>query len=449
MNAYDQPEPSAADYPDNVIELPTEDPHNAREAELALISAALNGADLDELFGLVQPVDFANPVHEQVWEIIGDLHLRGIRPDFASVGQEAMARKVRGVDPAQLYTWQSAPVVPSSGAWFAEQVRTASGLRALGTAAVKVAQIARTPGELAERREQARQAIDAACQGRDLSRARQLAALLDDVLDVAERGAEQALSTPWPDLDRLIGGIAPGRLIVVAARPGVGKSVALVNLALHVASRYGHAVHLASLEMPEREVGQRMLAAYATAQLGRLMTGTTDPDEWRRIEAKYGELTAMPIFVDDASDQTIPHIRAAVRDLSRRRDDVALVCVDYLQLVRVTERRSNRAEEVAEISRGLKLLARESGACVVAAAQLNREAAKRDKPMLTDLRESGAIEADADQVVLMHQPDDEVPEVELLVEKNRHGPRGMARLQIAGSYAQLRSIAWTATRGIR
>jgi replicative DNA helicase len=202
--------------------------------------------------------------------------------------------------------------------------------------------------------------------------------------------------------------------------------------------------------MPETEVGQRMLSAHAGVNLTGLQMGTTDEAAWRRIAKRTDELGALPITVDDAPGQTVTAIRRAARDVQRERDDLALIVVDYLQLVRPGDTRVNRSEQIGEISRGLKLLARETGACVVAMAQVNREGTKHSdgKPRMTDLRESGAIEADADQVILMHQPDDEIPELELIVDKNRHGPKGLARLQVQGHYARLVSVEWTPSKGV-
>ena len=135
--------------------------------------------------------------------------------------------------------------------------------------------------------------------------------------------------------------------------------------------------------------------------------------------------------------------------MQRHRDDLALIVVDYLQLVKVPGAgHDNRAQALGEVSRGLKLLARETGACVVAMAQLNREAVRTQAPRASDLRESGSIEADADQVILLHHADEKVPELTVIVDKNRHGPKGEATLRVEGHYATLQSIAWSPTRGI-
>jgi replicative DNA helicase len=365
---------------------------------------------------------------------------------MVTVAKELLAAGHRRPTAADLHHMCSlTPVVSSANATaYATEVLEAKGRWLLSQAATKVRAISTDPAiPLPEAREPARQAVDEACRGRDPLRLRMVADVIDPVLEIAEKGTAAVLSTPWPDLDRWIGGLAPGRMIVIGARPGLGKSIMGTNLALHMAGIHHHAVLIASMEMPEIDVGQRLLSAHVPANLTGLQTGATTEAEWGKISTEYASLAEMPIAIDDQPDQTVTHIRATARNLRRMRDDLALIVVDYLQLIRPSAQRKNgtRAEEVAGISRDLKLLAREMNACVVAMAQLNRESAKRGTPSLADIRESGAVEADADQVVLIHQPDGDIPEVELLVEKNRHGERGTATVQVFGHNAQIRS-AW-------
>lgn len=426
---------------DPSADLVIERPILAMDAEVSLLGAAMGGyPDVDELLGIVEASDFYHPHHAAIWSAIGRVHHAGQQPDPITV--RVAVGTMTGFNPIRLIEMTQICPIAAQAPFYAEEVATASGLRRLQLASVKVYQVASGPEGLDEKREMARQAVDEACTGRDVSRARHLADVVDDVLDVAQNGQGEQLSTGWPDVDRLIGGLAPGRLLVVGARPGVGKSLMGTNLALTMARKHGHAVLIASLEMPEREVGQRLVAAHASVNLSRMSSGRTEDQEWKLIQDRYAELQAMPIVIDDAPGQTIASIRKATRDAQRTREDLALIVVDYLQLVRPAESRGNRAEEIGEISRGLKLLARESGACVVAMAQVNRSGAHRadSRPMMSDLRESGSIEADADQVILLHQPDDDIPELEVTVDKNRHGPRGIARLHIAGHYAQLQSV---------
>ena len=340
------------------------------------------------------------------------------------------------------------PIV-ANAPYYADQVRAAAGLRAIQQAGTKLQQIGSSPGDLEQRREEARQAVDDACRGRVVSKARRIADLLPAAVDAAQAGSTGVLSTGWPDIDRAIGGIAPGRLIVFGARPGGGKSIAGTNLALHVAHHHDHAALIASLEMPEGEVMNRLLAAHARADLTDLTNGTVSEQHWGNIAASYAELDAMPIFIDDSSDISVQGLRRIARDVQRQRDDLALIVVDYLQLMRPAQRRreASRAEEVSQIARDLKLLARETGACVVAMAQVNREGGKSaEGPRLTDIREGGA-ENDADVVVLLHRPDFAIPEVQATVAKNRHGPaNAVATLQMIGHYARLGNSAWSPPR---
>lgn len=425
-------------------------PLTANDAEVSLLGAALSGYhDLDELAGIVEPSDFYAPFHEEVWAATLRVHRAGNKPDPVSVRLALSAADVRH-DPARLLDFMSLVPVIANAPYYAEQVANAAGLRRIQEAGTKIHQLASTDSaDLDGLREEARQTIDVATRSKRASKARTLADILPSVIDTAQFGQTNVLGTGWPDLDRTIGGLAPGRLVVVGARPGVGKSLMGTNLALHFAEQHQHAVLLASLEMPEDEVGQRMLAARAQVNLTALQMGLHDERAWRRIAELQAELGALPITIDDNPAQSVTSIRAAARNVQRTRDDLALIVVDYLQLVRPSDAKVNRSEQIGEISRGLKLLARETGACVVAMAQVNREGTKHSdgRPRMTDLRESGAIEADADQVLLLHQPDEALPELEVITDKNRHGPKGIANLQVQGHYARLVSTEWTPTRG--
>lgn len=418
----------------------TANPLQVRDAEVSLLGAGMSGANIDDLAGLVEPADFYHPLHGDIWAAILRVHHAGNRPDVVSV-RLALENSGDKCDPLELFRMTEMVPVIASAPYYAQQVATAAGHRALTEAGVRVQQLGATLGDLDERREAARQCVDDACRGRVVTRARRIVEILPEVLDIAQNGSAAALSTPWPDLDDLIDGISPGRLIVVGARPGIGKSLMGANLALHVAGRHQHAVHFASMEMSEVEVMQRLVANVARVNLTSLVRGTVDESSWDRIAAATAGVEAMPIFVDDRPDQSVQHIRRMARDVTRTRDDLALIVVDYLQLM-ATSGVDNRAQALAEVSRGLKSLAREMGACVLALAQVNRDSAKRnDRPRQSDLRESGAIEADADQVILLHQPDDAIPEIEVIVDKNRHGAKGIRTLQVWGHYARLGSIA--------
>lgn len=428
-------------------------PPQDNDAEQSVLGAMLLSKDAigDAQEALSGP-DFYRPAHETLYDAIVGLYARGEPADpvtvVAELSKQGNLVKVGGAP--YVHTLTANVPITANAAYYAGIVREKAILRGLVDAGTRIAQMGYSGhGDVDHLTGRAQQAVDNVVRSRNASQARTLAALLPEAIDVAQNGQQNNLGTGWPDLDHYLGGLAPGRLVVFGARPGVGKSIVAANLAVHFASHHQHAVLVSSLEMPHIEVTHRMLAAYAGVNLTRLQKCDVDESSWSRISRVYGELGALPITVDDSPSQTVGTIRRAAHDVQREREDLAIIVVDYLQLVSPTDNRVNRVEQLSEISRGLKLLARETGTCVVAAAQLNRGPAQRHdkRPVMSDLRESGSIENDADQVVLIHQPDEEIPEVELIVDKNRHGPKGVARLQVQGHYARLVSIEWSPTRG--
>lgn len=421
------------------------------DAETAVLGAVLAGVTgpegMDGLLSRLKPEDFYRPVHEEVWAAIGRVHNSGGRPDPVSV-RLALEPRHHNV----LIDLMSEGAFVVDPTWHAERIATAAGLRRLNAAAVRIASMATPDRDLAEVREMARATLDEACRGDEATKARTIADLLPETLDAAQNGSTAVLATGWPDIDRSIGGLAPGRLVVVGARPGGGKSLAGTNLALQFAHKHKHAVLLVSLEMPEREVMNRLLSSHAQVNLSDLESGTVDEASWERLARKANELEAMPIHIVDDAGLSVQGVRRHARDVQRKRDDLALIVVDYLQLLTSDadqrKRGGNRAEEVSALARGLKTLARETGACVVAMAQVNREGAKNDDgPKLTDLREGG-IENDADQVILFHRPDLDQADIRVSVAKNRHGPQGHSSLKLIGHYAQLANVSWTPTSAL-
>lgn len=424
------------------------------DPEVAVLGAAMAGyAELGDLLDVLEPSDFYSPFHEQIWEAIGRVFNAGNRPDPVSVTLALGEAAVRH-DPTILSDMTGASPVIAQAPWYAEKVLVASGKRRLTTAASRLHQLGVSGStDLEVLREEARKAVDEATEGKSVTEARTLAQILPGVIDIAQHGRAKALGTGWDDVDRLIGGLAPGRLVVVGARPGIGKSLMGANLALHFAHHHQHAVLFASMEMDNEEVTQRMLANHARVDLTNLVQGKTTDEEWLRIAPRLDEINAMPCKVLDSPGQTVTTIRREARRYLRQRADLALVVVDYLQLMTTRERKgATRAEALGEVSRGLKLLARETGSCVVAMAQVNRESTRHTdgRPRASDLRESGSIEADADVVMLLHQSEEDVDrgDLEVIVDKNRHGPKGHATLRLYGHYARLASSAWSPSSSV-
>jgi replicative DNA helicase len=254
----------------------------------------------------------------------------------------------------------------------------------------------------------------------------------DEIEAMGSRGNElYGVPTGFHDLDELTNGLHAGQLIVVAGRPAMGKSTIGLDLLRSASIKHGQTSVMFSLEMGRSEITMRLLSAEARILLKNLRTGGMTDDDWNRLARKMGEIADAPLFIDDSPNLSMMEIRAKARRL-KQRHELKLIVVDYLQLMSSPKKVENRQQEVAEMSRSLKLLAKELEVPVVAISQLNRGPEQRQdkRPQLADLRESGAIEQDADMVMLLHREDfyeRESPragEADLIVAKHRNGPTG-------------------------
>lgn len=413
------------------------------DVEQALLGAVLAGYDdVGELLRLVDGRDFYQPFHEQIWQAFGRVWGSGGRPDPHTVLAAlpgAEARRLPG-GPSYLHTLMQACPVQMQAPIYAEQVTEQAGRRRLVAAATHIRQAAEEAGTYREAVEEALRTVDRAVASTSHERAVPIDAIVTDVLSAAEEGQQRGLPTPWPELDALIRGSAPGRLIVPAARPGGGKSLMGVQVCVDMAVRFGHPALICSLEMPREEVTQRILAQRSGVPLRVIEEGRANAQQLDRLAAATGELSGLPVFIHDDPAQTVASIRQEIRDVQRRRDDLAIVFVDYLQYVKPADPRAQREQQVSETAAELKRSAREFGVCVWAAAQLNRQQVGRKggEPLLSDLRESGGIEANADAVLLLHQPG-QGDDMDVIVAKQRNGPLGKARLRMNGEIARLGS----------
>ncbi|MDQ1631876.1 MAG: replicative helicase, partial [Frankiaceae bacterium] len=256
-------------------------------------------------------------------------------------------------------------------------------------------------------------------------------------------GSLSGAPTGFQDLDALTNGLHPGQLIVLAARPGIGKSTAALDFARATSIKNGMASVVFSLEMSRIEITMRLLSAEARVHLQNMRNGRMSEDDWARLARRMGEIASAPLFIDDSPSLNMMELRAKCRRL-KQKHDLKLVVLDYLQLMNPGKRSDSRQQEVSEMSRSLKLLAKEIGVPVVALSQLNRQAETRadKKPQLSDLRESGAIEQDADMVILLHRDDayeKESPragEADFIVAKHRNGPTDTVTVAFQGHYSR-------------
>jgi replicative DNA helicase len=256
------------------------------------------------------------------------------------------------------------------------------------------------------------------------------------------------LATGFTDFDELTSGLQPSNLVVLAARPAMGKSAWVTNLATHVSVEQRKPVVMFSLEMSQREIVDRILSAVGRVDSDRLRTGRLREEDWPKLSQAMGRLAEAPLFIDDTPGINLMEIRGKCRRL-KQKHGLELIIVDYLQLMTSHRRAENRVQEVSEQSRGLKILAKELDVPVVALSQLSRRPEDRTdrRPQLADLRESGSIEQDADLVAFIYRdevyhPDgDAKGEAELIVSKHRNGPLRTIRLSFIGHHSRFANMA--------
>jgi replicative DNA helicase len=410
--------------------------YDARQSQDCLIGAILHDANcLDEVSGVIQAEDFSDDACRTIFRVTQALHEAGKPIDLALVGEELLRRKqldnVGGA--AHLYDLFSSVATAGNASYYARQVKDASLLRQLAWAGEKITCNARdqsdSPEALLEEAEQTIFAIgERAVAGEAVPLHEALVETMQRVNDRSTKDEDQvAVPSGLQALDDLTCGFHPGELIVVAARPSLGKTAVAVAIAANVARGHQLPVFFASLEQSRHEICERLLAAESEVSGLLIRSGRITQKHADKLTAARDLLSDAPIYIDDAGTQTVGRIAAVARRL-KRRQGVRLVIVDYLQLITPEDRRAPRHEQVASISRRLKQLARDLQLPVIALAQLNRESEGRQdkRPRLADLRESGSIEADADTVLLLHRPDESgtSDRLDIIIGKQRNGPTG-------------------------
>jgi replicative DNA helicase len=354
------------------------------------------------------------------------------------------------------------PYIAASSKTYADIVRdTATQRRLLQVGQRIEATVAQREGETGHMLQLAEDLIYDLSQTRvrgDFRGARELVIeSMERLTEASERGSEiTGLATGFVDLDRLTGGLRPGNLVVVAARPSMGKTALALNIARNAAVDGGVPVAIFSLEMSKEQLSLRMLCAEASIDSSRLRSGFFSMEDWERVTDAAGILSAAPIFIDDSASLSAMDVRAKARRLKMEKN-IGLIIIDYLQLMQGRVGVERRDLEISEISRGMKALAKEIGLPVIALSQLNRMLEQRTdkRPRLSDLRESGALEQDADVVAFIYR--DEVYNkeetnprkgiAEVILAKQRNGPTGDALLTFLAAYTRFENMAPDALRG--
>jgi len=393
-----------------------------QDAERMVLGAMLLHTDaIGECSEILSGPEFWHPAHELIFDAILALASRGEPADAITVADELGAdlKKLTG-GAAYLFELQMLIPTVSNGAYYAGMVHEAFLLRRVTEVGTRIAGLAQTAGDAT-----ALDILEAARGELDGMAVREVgeSSNEDDVYQsIADLDAPPGVPTPWSELNEIITGWRPGGFYIAGARPGVGKSVVANEALLNMARRGKRAV-MFNLEMSKSEIYHRLLCNVGSVDMGRMQHRRLNQAEYGDVAKAASHISALPLTIDDRGNIKVAQIRAKVRNLQRTQD-VGIVIVDYLQLMTGTRRSENRQQEVSEMSRALKLLAKELQVPVLALSQLKRPdgRAADHQPQMSDLRESGSLEQDADVIVLLHRDPDQPDSLDMLVAKNRHGP---------------------------
>ncbi|AUS78829.1 replicative DNA helicase [Actinoalloteichus sp. AHMU CJ021] len=430
-------------------------------AEQSVLGGMLLSKDaIADVVEVITPNDFYRPAHQSIYDCVLDLYGRGEPADPITVSAELERRgeltRVGGAP--YIHTLIATVPTAANAGYYAEIVAEKAVLRRLVEAGTRIVQLGYHGAEGADIDDvvdRAQSSIYEVTERRTSEDYSVLEDLLQPTMDeidaIASRGG-MSLGVPsgFTDLDAVTNGLHPGQMIIVAARPGVGKSTLGLDFARSCSIKHGMTSVIFSLEMSKTEIVMRMLSAEARIRLQDMRGGRMSDDDWTRLARRMSEVSEAPLFVDDSPNLTMMEIRAKARRL-KQRNDLKLVVVDYLQLMTSGKRVESRQQEVSEFSRNLKLLAKELEVPVVAISQLNRGPEQRTdkRPMLSDLRESGSLEQDADMVLLINRPDawerddPRMGEADLILAKHRAGPTSTITVAHQLHYSRFVDMAQT------
>ena len=399
---------------DRVVELPTQGRSGGGEfertppqdvaAEQSVLGGMLLSKDaIADVVEVVRAHDFYRPAHQTIFDVVVDLYGKGEPADAVTVSAElARIGEIGRVGGAPyLHTLLSSVPTAANAGFYARIVQEQAVLRRLVEAGTRIVQLGygAAGGDVDDVVDRAQQSIYDVTERRSSEDYTLLEELMQPTMDELEAigsrgGGMTGVPTGFADLDALTNGLHPGQLIVIAGRPGLGKSTLGLDIARSASVKSSQASCIFSLEMSKTEITMRLLSAEARVPLHHMRSGTMTDDDWARLARRMGEVAEAPLYIDDSPNLTMMEIRAKARRL-RQRNDLKLIVIDYLQLMTGNKKAESRQQEVSELSRNLKLLAKELEVPVIAMSQLNRGAEQRTdkKPQLSDLRESGCLPA--------------------------------------------------------
>jgi replicative DNA helicase len=432
-------------------------PQNLEAEESVLGAMMLSPGAIGAVSEVLDAGDFYRESHAKIYRAALALYAKGEPVDAITLVDELEERGELEDAGSRTRIHELAALVPASAnaGHYARIVREMATLRGLIRAGGEISILGwERPGETTDLVDRAEQIVFDLSQSRVTSEFSHIEELLKDSFEritaLYEAGAE-VTGTPsgFRDLDRLTSGFQPGNLIIVAARPSMGKSGLGLCIAANLAMRAEVPTAIFTLEMSKSEVTQRLMCSEAKVESQRLRTGKLAADDWPRLTAACDRLAKAPIYVDDTGSITMMEIRSKARRLKSREPGLGLILVDYLQLMTSGASVENRVQEVSQISRQLKVLARDLDVPILAMSQLSRAVEQRHdkRPILSDLRESGSIEQDADLVLFIYRDEyyndesDQQGIAELHLAKHRNGPTDTVKLSFLKRYAKFADLA--------
>ncbi len=429
-------------------------PQNIEAEKSVLAAMILDPEILDEAFLMVRKESFYRPSHQKIFQAIYELHLESIPVDQISLAERLNAKGELEAIGGRSYIIEIANNSFALAHWryHAQIINRQNLLRRLIEAATKISALSYdAPDNTEEIVEEAEKLIFNVTDKEVQSSFRSLGDLMTDSLKMIDELANQkkhiqGVPTGFESIDRILSGMRGGDLLVLAARPGIGKTSFALNVAVN-AAKQGTSVAFFSLEMPSEQLIQRIMCTEARVNLKKMRTGTLNPADWQQLVKACNTLSKLDFFIDDSSALSVMELRAKARRQLHNAGE-GLIVVDYLQLMESHTGSRDRHLEVAEFSRGLKVLAKELNVPIIALSQLSRRVDDREgkRPQLSDLRESGSIEQDADVVMFIDRsmnkeeaenekrPDDGVARI--IIEKHRNGPTGLAELAYNAEYTR-------------
>lgn len=431
-------------------------PHNLDAEQSVLGALLIEPGSLYRVAKFLQPEDFYLEAHRMVYQAILDLDDAGRPVDLLTVTEYLRKKGELDKIGGAAYVAALAEIVPTAAhiEYYAHIVEEKALLRRLIDLATRLSSLGYQGSEDAERlMQEAESMLSELGSRRATSVIRSLREILVDSLQELQRiyehkGDVTGVPTGFTDLDKMLSGLQPGDLIIVAARPSMGKTSFGLQVAYHAAKNLRKPVAVFSLEMSKEQLVQRMLCAEAGVDQHKLRSGLLSEEDWSALVAEGRKMAKVPLYIDDSAILTVRQIRSKVRRLHAE-EGVCLVVVDYLQLMQGNRRVENRQQEIADISRSLKGLAKELDVPVLALAQLSRSVEQRQdkRPIMSDLRESGSLEQDADVVMFIYRDDYYNREsekrgiAEIIIGKQRNGPVGMVELAFVKEFTKFLNLS--------